>query len=197
MENKTKILIAVLGILFICLVTWVVRTTPDAPPPSDYIEPPNFIEYENNVIVEEKNGVKIWELTSDKIRIDTNAQIAELDNIKGKFFKEDGKVLELTAVKGYYDQNSQNIHLDGDIVMLDGEGGKLTSVHLDWVDAEGLLFATEDVKISKDDMRAFADRAESKDGFKKFSLKGNAHILKGVKEEPAENPAPTENNNSQ
>ena len=197
MENKIKILIGVLGILFVCLVTWVVRTTPTEPPPSDYIEPPGFMEYENNTIVEEKNGVKIWELTSDKIRIDSNTQIAEFDNIKGKFFKEDGKVLELTAVKGYYDQTNHNVRLDGDIVMLDGEGGKLTSVHLDWVDAEDMLVATEDVKISKDDMRAFADRAESKDGFKKFFLKGNAHILKGVKEDPAENPETNANNNSQ
>ena len=194
MENKTKILIGVLAILFVCLVTWVVRTTPTEPI-DDYIEPPTVMEYENNTLVEEKNGVKIWEITTDKIRIDANTHRADFQNVKGKFFKEDGKVLELTAIQGYYDQDTRNIHIEGDVVMTDGEGGKLETVHLDWLSHEELMIATEDVKISKDDMRAFADRAESMNGFQKFLLKGNARILKGVKEDPAENSAenPTEN----
>ena len=194
MENKTKILIGVLAILFVCLVTWVVRTTPTEPI-DDYIEPPTVMEYENNTLVEEKNGVKIWEITTDKIRIDANTHRADFQNVKGKFFKEDGKVLELTAIQGYYDQDTRNIHIEGDVVMTDGEGGKLETVHLDWLSHEELMIATEDVKISKDDMRAFADRAESSNGFQKFLLKGNARILKGVKEDSAENSAdnPTEN----
>lgn len=198
MENKLKILIGVLVILFVCLVTWVVRTTPTEPPPSDYIEPPSFMEYENNTLVEEKNGVKIWELTSDKIRVDANTHRAEFSNVKGKFFQEDGKVLEMKAFQGYYDQDTHNVHVEGDVVITDGDGGKLETVHLDWLSQEEMLIATEDVKISKDDMRAFADRAESMNGFQKFLLKGNAKILKGVKEDPAENSKPTDgNNNSQ
>ena len=196
MENKTKILIGVLAILFVCLVTWVVRTTPTEPI-DDYIEPPTVMEYENNTLVEEKNGVKIWEITTDKIRIDANTHRADFQNVKGKFFKEDGKVLELTAIQGYYDQDTRNIHIEGDVVMTDGEGGKLETVHLDWLSNEELMIATEDVKISKDDMRAFADRAESMNGFQKFLLKGNARILKGVKEDTAEssaeNPTAVEN----
>ena len=197
MENKVKILIGVLAILFVCLVTWVVRTTPTSPPPSEYIEPPSYMEYENNTLTEEKDGVKIWEITSDKIRIDANTHRAEFSKINGKFFREDGKVLELTAFQGYYDQDTHNVHVEGDVVMTDGEGGKLEAVHLDWLSHEEMLIATEDVKISKDDMRAFADRAESSNGFQKFLLKGNSRILKGVKEEPAENPKPNENDNPQ
>lgn len=188
MENKTKILIGVLGILFVCLVTWVVRTTPTEPI-DDYIEPPTVMEYENNTLVEEKDGVKIWEITTDKLRIDANTRRADFQNVKGKFYKEDGKILELTAIQGYYDQDTRNIHIEGDVVMTDGEGGKLETVHLDWLSYEEMLIATEDVKISKDDMRAFADRAESMNGFQKFLLKGNARILKGVKEDPAETSA--------
>ena len=44
-----------------------------------------------------------------------------------------------------------------------------------------MIVAEEDVKILKDDMQAFGDRAESKDGFKHFFLKGHARVLKGVK----------------
>ena len=196
MENKTKILLGVLGILFVCLVTWVIRTTPTEPPPDDFIEPPTVMEYENNTLVEEKDGVKIWELTTEKIRIDANTHRADFQNVKGKFYQEDGKVLELTAIQGYYDQDSKDVHIEGDVVMTDGEGGKLETVHLDWLSEPAMLIATEDVKISKDDMRAFADRAESMNGFRKFLLKGNARILKGVKEDE-ENSNAEENSNKE
>ena len=193
MDNKIKILIGVLGILFVCLVTWVVRTTPTEPPPQEVVEPPTVMEYENNTLVEEKDGVKIWEITSDKIRVDANTHIAEFKGIKGKFYQADGKVLELTAIQGYYDQDSKNVHVEGDVVVTDGEGGKLTTVHLDWLSHEEMIIATEDVKISKDDMRAFADRAETMNGFQKFYLKGNAKVLRGVKEDSENEGEPNKN----
>ena len=197
MENKTKIFIGVIAVLFVCLVTWVIRTTPTEPPPENKIEPPTVMEYEGNTLVEEKNGVKIWEITSDKIRIDANTNLAEFQGIHGKFFQEDGKVLEMTAIQGYYDQNTKNVHVEGDVVLTDGEGGKLTTVHLDWLSDAEMLIATEDVRILKEDMRAFADRAESMNGFQKFLLKGNARILKGVKDDGTENSAEiTPNSNS-
>ena len=197
MENKTKIFIGVIAVLFVCLVTWVIRTTPTEPPPENKIEPPTVMEYEGNTLVEEKNGVKIWEITSDKIRIDANTNLAEFQGIHGKFFQEDGKVLELTALKGTYDQNTKDVHVEGDVVVTDGDGGRLTAINLDWQSEKEMLIATDDVRILKEDMRAFADRAESMNGFQKFLLKGNARILKGVKDDSTENPAEiTPNSNS-
>ena len=181
MDKRLKILTAVGLVLFVCLVIWTIRTTPKAPEPTEKIEPPKVMEYEGNTIVEEKDGVKIWELTSEKVRVDTTTQIAEFDKVSGKFYQEDGKVLELTANNGTYDQKSKDVHVEGDVIVLDGDGGKLTTKNLDWNGKEEILIANEDVKILKDDMQAFGDRAESKDGFKHFFLKGHARVLKGVK----------------
>ena len=175
-----KILSAVGVVLFVCLIIWTVRTTPKTPEPTEKIDPPKVLEYEGNTIVEEKDGVKIWELTSEKVRVDTVTQIAEFDKVSGKFYQEDGKVLELTANNGTYNQKSRDIHVEGDVVVLDGDGGKLTTKNLDWNGKEEILIANEDVKIFKDDMQAFGDRAESRDGFKHFFLKGHARVLKGV-----------------
>ena len=181
MDKRLKILTTVGVILFVCLIIWTIRTTPKAPEPTERIEPPKVMEYEGNTIVEEKDGVKLWELTSEKVRVDTVTQIAEFDKVSGKFYQENGKVLELTANNGTYDQKSRDVHVEGDVVVLDGDGGKLTSKNLDFKGAEEILIANEDVKIFKDDMQAFGDRAESKDGFKHFFLKGHARVLKGVK----------------
>ena len=183
MEKKTKILIGLGIIFFVCLVTWVIRTTPKAPPQIEKLAPPSTMEYHDNTISEEKNGVVVWELTSEKMIMDVQTQDAEMENIKGKFYQTDGKILELTAQKGNYSQLSKDVHVEGEVEVLDGEGGKLNSKKLDWIDKEGMIVASEDVKISKDDMRAFGDRAESKDGFKHFFLKGHAKVLKGVKED--------------
>lgn len=183
MEKKYKILIGALIIFFVCLVTWVIRTTPQAPPQKEKIEPPTVMEYENNVITEEKDGKKVWEITADKMFMDSVTQTAEIENIHGKFFKEDGKVLELKGDKGVYNQQTKDVHVEGNIVVLDGDGAKLMSENLDWTGAEELLTASNDVKIFREDVRAYGDSATSTDGFNHFFMKGNVRILKGVKDD--------------
>ena len=183
MEKKYKILIGVLIIFFICLVTWVIRTTPKAPPVQERIDPPTVMEYEGNVISEEKNGVKVWELTADRIVMDSTTQMAEIENVKGKFFQEDGKVLEITGKSGSYNQQTKDVHVEGEVVVIDGDGAKLTSENLDWKGSEEKITATKDVKIFREDIRAYGDEASSTDGFRHFFMKGNVRILKGVKDD--------------
>lgn len=188
MSTRAKILTATAIIFFVCLIVWVVRTTPDTPPPIEQVKPPTVMEYEGNTITEEKDGVIIWELTCDKIRMDTLTQNIELDGIHGKFFQHDEeKSWELTAKTGIYYQNGSLIHVEGDVVVTNTDGAKLTSDQLEWIADEEKLIATGNVKISKDDMRAYGDTAYSNDNFKHFGLLGNAKVLKGVRDDaPAE-----------
>ena len=182
MEKKYKILIGAGVGLFIALVVWVISTTPDEPPPSEKFAPPSTMTYETNNIVEEKNGVKLFELNSDKMIVDAATQNAELEGVHAKLYQEDGKFVELTAQRGNYEHQSGDIHVEGDVTVTDSEGAKLISGKLDWRGKEEILIATENVQISKDDMRAYGDRAEATNGLRHFNLKGHAHILKGVKD---------------
>lgn len=186
MDNKVKILVGILAVLFVCLVVWVVRTTPTSAPPHEKFDPPRYVEYENNEISEERNGVKIWEINAEKITLDSLTQDAHLENVKGKFYNEDGRTLEVVGKEASYSQSTKNIVISGDVVATDSDGAKLTSGHLAWGDKDGILIAEENVKISKEDMRAYGDQAASTDGFKHFFLKGHARVLKGVKEDDAE-----------
>ncbi len=181
MSSRGKILLSIFGIAFVALIIWVVQTTPDSPPPIDKVKPPTSMEYEGNTISEEVNGVKIWDLTADKVTIDIKTQNAELQNIVGHFYQEDGKSIELNADYGTYENDNKNVHVEGHVIVTTSEGAKLTSGKLDWISKDEILIASDKVKILKDDVQATGDRAESKDGFRRFLLKGRAHIIKGIK----------------
>ena len=172
MENKLKILLIALGIGFVALVVWVVRTT--------QVEPPKTVEYEGNTISEEKNGVKIWELTADKFTIGVASNVAEMQNIVGHFYNQDGRTIELHANTGIYDGATKNVHLKGNVIVTTSEGAKLTSDNLEWSSVDEILTATDKVKISRDDVFMSGDKAESKDGFRHFKLQGRVHIIKGT-----------------
>ena len=214
MSTREKLLGALAIIFFVCVVVWVVRTTPSEPPPIEKVEPPKVMEYEGNTIVEEKDGQVIWELTCEKMRIDSITQNIELDAVTGKFYQyEKEQTWELKAAKGMYYQTEKNIHVEGDVIITNSDGGellcdkldwyseqeiltaldnvsvtnsegaKLLCNKLDWFIARDILAATGDVKISKDDMRAFGEFAYANNDFKHFGLMGNAKILKGVKDD--------------
>ncbi len=190
MSTRGKILAATIAILFVCLIVWVVRTTPDTPPPIEQFNPPTVMEYEGNKLTEEKDGVIIWELTCDKMRVDTITQNVELEGINAKFFQhdEEEKTWELTAKTGVYYQSEGIIHVEGDVVVTNSDGANLQSEQLEWLSEEEKLIATGNVRIVKDDIRAFGDTAYSNDNFQHFGLLGHAKILKGVKDdEPTSN----------
>lgn len=186
MSTREKILAATIVIFFVCLVTWVVRTTPTSPPPMEKIAPPTVMEYEGNTIVEEKDGQIVWELTCDKLKVDSFTQNIELDSVSAKFYQrsnDEEKTWELTAAKGVYYQVNKVIHVEGDVKVTNSDGAELTSDILDWFADQEMLIANGNVKISKEDMRAFGDMAYSQTALSKFGLMGNAKIIKGVKED--------------
>ena len=183
MELKGKILVAIILGLFAALVVWVVATTPDAPPPIDKLDPPSTMEYEGNTFTEERNGEKFFEITSGHMVVDVQTKNATFDDFAGKFYQRDGRVVEISAKRGSYNQQSGDIHIEGGVTVTDSDGSKLTSGALDWIGADEVLVATGDVKISKDDMRAFGDRAESRNGLHHFKLIGNARVLKGISDD--------------
>ena len=186
MERNGKILVATILGLFVALVIWVVSTTPDAPPPIEKLEPPSTMEYEGNTITEERRGVRLFEVTSGKMVVDAQTQNAEFENISGKFYQRDGKFVEFSARRGSYNHQRGDIHIEGEISVSNSEGAKLTSEKLDWIGDEGKLIATENVQISREDTRAYADRAEATNGLRHFKLIGNARVIKGAENKKSE-----------
>lgn len=188
MSTREKLLALTVVIFFVCVVAWVVKTTPPEPPPMEKVAPPTVMEYEGNTIVEEKDGQIVWELSCEKMKVDTITQNIELDGISAKFYQRDKETGEekswkLKADKGIYYQVNKVIHVEGEVEVINSDEAKLLSDKLDYFADTDMLIAAGDVKISKDDMRAFGDFAYSNNALGKFGLSGNAKIMKGVKDD--------------
>ena len=180
MSTKWKVFLGALGFLFFCLVVWVVRTTPDAPPVVEKLDTPRTMSYEGNVLSEERDGVKIWDLSADSMQVNTANQNVEMVNPVAHFYPKDGNVVELRAKHGVYDQMTKNVHVDSEVIVTTKDGAKLTADVLDWVAGEETLIAEGKVKVTKEDLLAEGDRIEARKGFQHFKIQGNAHIVKGT-----------------
>ncbi len=186
MSTRWKILSGITALLFVSLIVWVVRTTPETPPPIDKIETPATMSYGGNTITEEQNGVKIWDLTAESMEVETQTQNVMMKNLTGHFYQKDGNVIELRAKNGMYNQATKDVHVDTDVVVTTKDGAKMTGDSLDWRAAEGMLVARGKAKVTKDDMLAEGDLIEARDGLQKIKIQGNAHIVKGVKKDEQE-----------
>lgn len=182
MSTLNKVLIAAVVIFFVCVVVWVVRTTPTEPLPVEKVEPPTVIEYEGNTITEEQDGKIIWELTCDKMRIDTVTQNIELDGVKGKFYQyseDETTTWNLTAATGTYYQIQKNISVEGNVDITNSDGAQLLTDKLEWFAEEGLLSASGNVKILNDDGAKLAgDKVEWFTSEDKVIATGNVKISK-------------------
>lgn len=179
MNGKQKTLVA-LGILFFaCVVIWAVRTVPEAPK-IDHSDDdqPRIMSYDNNTISEEKDGVKIWDLTADHIEVDIDSRNAEMTGITGHFYQKDDRSAEVTADHGSYDNETKDIQIDGNVKITTSDGATLTSDQLLWTAEQGMLSAIGQAKVSNDTIRAWGERIDSTDGFNKVKISGKAHIEK-------------------
>lgn len=181
MNGKQKTLVA-LGILFFaCVVIWAVRTVPEAPKVDhSNDDQPRIMTYDNNTISEEKDGVKIWDLTADHLEVDIDSRNAEMTGITGHFYQKDGRSAEVTADHGSYDNETKNIQIDGNVKITTSDGATLTSDELLWTAEQGMLSAIGQAKVSNDTIRAWGERIDSTDGFNKIKISGKAHIEKLV-----------------
>lgn len=184
MSKKARILVAVIGAAAVMLVVWAVSTVPDAPKPQEQPEK-RVMSYDGNTISEEKNGRKIWDLTSDKIEVDVDTKDMKMAGITGHFYAEDGKVAELKADSGIYGGESKDIKLTGNIIVTYSDGAVLTSQELEWKNSAETLTASGEAKATREDVLMTADRIEASESFNKLKAVGHAHIEKNAEKAKA------------
>lgn len=176
--NKGKIAVYLLILCAIGLVYWAYASRPNVEP--EEAKPASKImTYNNNSLKEEVDGKLIWECYAEKMSVNQDTQIVDMENIKGTFYREDGSSIEITAAKAVYDQAKKNIEITEGIKAHSTDDMDFETDKVTWDGEQRVLTCDGNVKISKPGMVATGDKAESKDAFQNFKLMGNAHIIKG------------------
>ena len=179
MDRKKKLLAGLALAAFAALVVWAVMTVPQKPQLPEQTADSNLMTYEGNTISEEKDGRKIWDLTTEHIEMDVHTKDVRLENLTGHFYMQDGRVVEVHADHGRYENETKDISLSGNVAISTSDGAILSSRELQWVSADEMLAAVGDASVSKEDMKASGERIESTDGFNKIRIIGRAHLVKG------------------
>ena len=169
---------------FVLLVAWVVMTIPSPPTKEEAKKAADkFSEYADQTIFEEKNGKRIWDLKMKKSKVSVQTNNAELFDIVGHYYTQDGKTITVTAPHGYYTDKTKDIVLDRKVKAVSSDGAVLTSEKLTWVAKKEILSAVGKARLVNAEYDATGDRLESWNGFREFRAAGNACIKKLVAKE--------------
>ena len=145
MTNKAKFLAAAFGVLAVGLIIWSVYSVPEAPVVQEETGK-KIMTYDGNTISEEKNGRKIWEITSEHMEVDVKTQDMTMSGITGHFYAEDGSVADLKADNGVYGGKSKDVKLTGNIKVTNSDGAVLTCEEMQWLNKKEILAAIGKVR---------------------------------------------------
>ena len=180
MSKRGKIFLGLVAAVLLGVIAWTVLSIPTPTPPEavDASEQ-KLMRYGKNTIAEEKNGVKIWDLTSESSVMNVDTQDTDFTNIIGHFYEKDGTVVEITAPHGFYNGKVKDIKLDGGVQVTTTKNAKLTSDALTWDNTKEILAALGNAKGTQPGMEINGDKIESWDGFQSFKATGHAKVVRG------------------
>ena len=137
-------------------------------------------ELKNTSLHEEDNGKKIWELTLASLIYDKERDVNVLKGVKGKFYQPDGSNITIESEAGEIDMKSKTITLTGRPKGVFSTGGELIADKLSWLSKDEKIVAEGNVKITKDDIVATAQKATMETVLEHLKLEGEPLVQKGA-----------------
>ncbi|MFN5470419.1 MAG: LPS export ABC transporter periplasmic protein LptC, partial [Pseudanabaena sp.] len=96
------------------------------------------------------DGKLIWEITSKQADYRQDRKIADVQEVKGKFYRNGEPLMEVTGDKGTIDQASKEISLEGNIKAIAvQEKIDMVADQMTWKSEQDLLKATGNIQINK------------------------------------------------
>lgn len=134
----------------------------------------------NSSLKEERDGKLVWELQIGEMEYIKKTDTNILKNVKGKWYREDGSVLTISADGGSVIMGKKDVALKGNTHAALSTGGEVSADEIGWLHSEDKIVATGKVRIVKDDVLATADKAVTDTGMENLRLEGNAEVQKGA-----------------
>lgn len=177
MEDKPmnkKLIIALLVFLAICAAWFYYE-----PAPQDTVSKPEVFPTINNAeLKEDKDGKRIWELNIATVTMNPHTQVNTLQGVKGRFYRDNGDIINVQSEGGELDLKTKNIKLTGNVSVESTTKEKLTSDELLWNNSDEQVIAIGQAVLTRPDVVAKADKMITDKKFIKSKLLGNASVVK-------------------
>ncbi|MDR3561827.1 MAG: LPS export ABC transporter periplasmic protein LptC [Negativicutes bacterium] len=149
------------------------------PPPPEVKQSSAEITFAGSSIVEQQNGKKLWELTSETSQVDPNTNQVKMNNFKGILYRENGGRIDLVAQQAVLDTKTRDIFLDGNIKAVSSDGAVFTAPKARWTAKEQHFYGSGGIVLTRDDTVITGDAIDSDANMEKVTVQGNAHAVKG------------------
>ena len=142
MNKEVKILVAVVIFAVAGVLYWAFSQEEKVPAPAAEETKTAQMSYTGNVLSEERDGKKVWDITAETIEMDPKTNQTMMHNIVGVFYQEDGKTITLKAPKGIYENKTKNLSLLDTVDALTSDGATFVAKNAYW-DGTTQLFHAE------------------------------------------------------
>lgn len=177
MKKKITAVIALAVVLIGGFIWYVMGEGPSISETVKEQVPDRMMSYSGNVLKEEKNGRLVWEVTAETMQVNTQTNVVSMQKMKGKFYREDGVVIELTAEEATYDQKKELITMKGSIEASESDGSSMKADAAKYDAKKKRLYCSGNVEVNKDGYLVTGDRMTADQVTGKVRVDGNAHAI--------------------
>jgi len=160
MMRKTKIVILLLIVLIGGIVLVSLRANLRARKASEAAEKLSKVstggadmQLKKVRFVEDKQGQKTWELEAESVHQYQEQNIMVLEDVKVTFYAKEGRIIYLTGKQGKVYQDSKNVDLLGDVVLISSDGYQLKTHSASYRHSEKIVSTPDPVEIDGEQIR--------------------------------------------
>lgn len=114
-----------------------------------------------------ETGEKKWKIEGTSANIMSDR--VELEDIKIRAYSQEGAV-ELTAQRGYFDKVTNAVHLEQNVIVVTGDGARLTADYLDWQAEDETISTAAAVFVERENISSWGTGAFAQPSLKKVRL---------------------------
>ena len=179
MKNKGLLLIAGGIAIAAAIIAWLMFGGEAPKNPENTASNAVNAVVKNTTVSREQDGRRLWEFLVEALESISGSGEAVMKGVKGKIYREDGSVIDVTAGGGKINNDDKNFALDRGVKATLSTGGEITAEEISWNQKDDIITATGKVKVVKDEHTALADKIVTSSKFDHFKLSGHAEVQKG------------------
>lgn len=104
-------------------------------------------------IVQNKQGIKSWEMWADTAKVYRKKNYTKMENIHLRFYPENGKIMDVTADKGLMENESRNMRLRGNVLIKTQDGISMRTEALQFRPKEKRIDSDEEILVKGETFR--------------------------------------------